>query len=276
MKVISGIARNELARTSVRGYGGEIDGGLPSTACAPRANRRAFTLIELLVVIAIIGILASLTAVAVAKIKQDGQKKQAKWEMKILLNAINTYHTDTGSYPISSTTLGLATANRDDFTYDSGLLPGGSGVNNSEIMAILMDREKIPSTGAPTANLGHVKNTLRKNYLENIDMVEGTNLPGIGQDLVFRDPWGTPYIISIDLNYDDKCRDVLYRLSTVSRESAANGYNGLFNPSDATGASDDFQYPGTVMIWSLGPDRAADKNAANAGGNRDNILSWRE
>jgi hypothetical protein len=34
--------------------------------------------------------------------------------------------------------------------------------------------------------------------------------PGVGTDLVYRDPWGNPYIITLDLNYDEKARDACY------------------------------------------------------------------
>jgi len=37
-----------------------------------------------------------------------------------------------------------------------------------------------------------------------------------------------------------------------------------------------FEYRGSVMVWSLGPDGLADQNsAANAGANKDNIVSWK-
>jgi hypothetical protein len=37
-----------------------------------------------------------------------------------------------------------------------------------------------------------------------------TNSPGVGTDLVYRDPWGNPYIITMDLNYDEMCKDAFY------------------------------------------------------------------
>jgi hypothetical protein len=98
------------------------------------------------------------------------------------------------------------------------------------------------------------------------------SLPGVGPDLVYRDPWGNPYIISLDMNYDEKCRDALYQKSSVSQEAGASGFTGLFN---STGVSDQFEYRGHVMIWSLGSDRKANAGPANAGFNKDNILSWK-
>ena len=55
--------------------------------------------------------------------------------------------------------------------------------------------------------------------------------PGVGNDLVYRDPWGNPYIISMDLNYDDKCQDSFYckRVSSPGGSSTA-GFFGLTSP----------------------------------------------
>ena len=229
-------------------------------------SQAAFTLIELLVVIAIIGILASLSLVAINKVREQGRITEAKREINALKNAILEYHSDTGRYPVSDAVVALA--GKGDFTYDGT-------VNNSEVIAVLMDRERYMD-GTPTINFGHVKNTKQKFYLSAVPMADTVNLPGLGPDLVFRDPWSNPYIISFDLNYDDNCRDSTYCKSKVSKDSGANGFNGLLNPTDVTGATDDFQYRGGVMIWSMGPDRKADTTtAANVPPNRDNILSWK-
>ena len=228
--------------------------------------RKAFTLIELLVVIAIIGILTALSLVAINKVREQGRITEAKREINALKNAILEYHSDTGRYPVSDAAVKMAGSN--DFTYDGT-------VNNSEVMAVLMDRERYMD-GTPTINAGHLKNARQKFYLSAIAMADAVNMPGLGPDLVFRDPWGNPYVMSFDLNYDGNCRDAVYENSKVSRENGATGFNGLLNPLNSTGASDDFQYRGGVMIWSMGPDGKADTNsAANVAPNRDNILSWR-
>ena len=105
-------------------------------------------------------------------------------------------------------------------------------------------------------------------------MVSDPTLPGIGPDLVYRDPWGNPYVITMDLNYDDMCKDVFYSLSAISGPNGNSnpGLNGLVNP---TGTADNFEHRGKVMVWSAGPDGKIDPNsAANTGANKDNVLSW--
>ena len=69
----------------------------------------------------------------------------------------------------------------------------------------------------PTINQGHVKNPSKTHYL-NATMAGNNTSPGIGPDGIYRDPWGNPYIITIDLNYDDKARDAFYRLPAVSAD----------------------------------------------------------
>jgi hypothetical protein len=54
------------------------------------------------------------------------------------------------------------------------------------------------------------------------------------------------------------------------------GLNGLVDRTDPTGADNNWQYHGKVMVWSAGPDGRIDPNSlANQGANKDNILSWK-
>src|SRR3569833_30060 len=94
---------------------------------------RAFTLIELLVVIAIIGILASLSLVVISRVREQGRTTEAKREISALKNAILEYYSDTGRYPVSDAVAKIA--GNGDYTYDGA-------IDNSEIMAVLMNRER--------------------------------------------------------------------------------------------------------------------------------------
>jgi len=246
--------------------------------------RRAFTLIELLVVIAIIGILAALILPAMSGVKKSAAIRKARLEISDIVNAIHRYDADYSRYPT------MQDAGANDFTYAGGtpldnynntgpfLGAGVWNTNNSEVIAILMDIEKFPGGGANTVNFGHVKNSHQTKFL-NAKLVDDVLLPGVGPDLVYRDPWGNPYIISMDLNYNENTRDVFYQNKTVSGNVPPNGpsgLNGLFNPSDNTGNSDDYEYRGGVMVWSLGPDKKANPaQHGDEGENRDNVTSWK-
>jgi len=140
-----------------------------------------------------------------------------------------------------------------------------------------MDIEKFPGSGTNTCNFGHIKNSHQTKFL-NAPMVSDPLLPGVGPDLIYRDPWGNPYIISMDLNYNDNTQDAFYKHMSVSQASSGSpsGINGLFNPSSSSGASDDYEYRGGVMVWSLGPDKKADTgDRADKDENRDNVISWK-
>jgi len=147
-------------------------------------------------------------------------------------------------------------------------------------MAALLDVEFWPN--APTTatiNKDHVKNPQKTHFL-NANMAPNTSSPGVGQDGTYRDPWGNPYIITIDLNYDEKARDAFYRSAAVSADAGDSnnpkrGLNGLI-PKVVSGATV-YEANSPVMVWSAGPDKLIDPNmAANKGANKDNVVSWKQ
>ncbi|MGN6554166.1 MAG: type II secretion system protein [Verrucomicrobiota bacterium] len=234
-------------------------------------SRRAFTLIELLVVIAIIGILAAMLMPALAKMREKAMIKSATSEMALLVDAIKRYNTTYNRFPTSTNALKVAMSAGNDFTFG---YPTGSGYDNSEVIAILMDMENFPN-GNVTLNQNHSKNTQQIPFL-NAKLSSDPTVGGVDPTGVYRDPWGNPYIISMDLNYDDKCVDAYYGLRSVSQDSGSRGFNNLFNSADASGAGDHFALNSGVMVWSFGPDKKMGDTTtkAKAGFNKDNILSW--
>ena len=266
-------------------------------------GRRGFTLIELLVVISIIAILAAMLLPAVARSRLKAQIQQARMEMGQIVLAIKNYESAYNRFPVATEAMDAAAPAKEDFTYGGSFtLPTGTaftiatpGLNyqpraqavpaaartyyyNADVIAILMDWTNFPN-GQATVNMNHIKNPQR-NALLNAKMAQTPNGSGVGPDGVFRDPWGTPYIISFDLNYDEKTRDAFYRNQAVSLDPTArnpqSGFNGLFNSVDASGAGNHFEGTGGVAVWSAGPDKKIDPNSkANVGVNKDNVLSWK-
>ena len=142
-----------------------------------------------------------------------------------------------------------------------------------------MDYTNFPNNlSQPTVNTNHVKNPQQTKFL-NAAIAPDTKSPGIGPDLVYRDPWGNPYIITMDLNYDDQCNDSFYGQMKISQNSGSTGYYGLNNSVDTGGNGDHFQFHGKVMVWSMGPKVSSAQGVdigsrANAGPNKNHVLSW--
>jgi prepilin-type N-terminal cleavage/methylation domain-containing protein len=251
---------------------------------------KAFSLIELLVVIAIIAIIAAMVLPALSAIKRRAMVNRAQMQMTQIAAAIRDYESTYNRLPASAQAITNSMANGSDFTYGTfattGIKlpsggpatvdsPGGYHANNAEIVSILLDLESFPN-GQGTLNSGHVANPQKKRFL-SADMVNDGASPGIGSDGVYRDPWGNPYIITLDLNGDHKAHDAFYCRRSVSQSTPGQGrgFFGLVN-SQTTPDTDEFEATTSIMVWSAGPDKIIDPaTKATEGVNKDNVLSWK-
>ena len=136
-----------------------------------------------------------------------------------------------------------------DYTYGAVDKAGNAVVNmpnppynitftNDIVMNIIMDRDL-------GSNQDHQRNP-RHHTTFNAKPSAGT-IPGIDRDGILRDPWGNPYIITIDMNDDNECE---------------NGFYGVIRQP--------------VVVWSFGPDEkfVNDPNQKKRGANADNVVSW--
>lgn len=208
----------------------------------PRSRnfRAAFTLIELLTVITIIAILMGLLFPAIAIVKEQARKAQAKADVAGIAAAVKQYYTEYGKYPIGSQPSGQDTL-------------FGDKVSNKELFNIL--RNIYSGTGANYNPRGIV--FFEGRMASNAESPRAGFVPSdakTGSPGSFVDPWGQEYRIAIDSDYDNQITILPYSDFTT---------NG-----PRTG----------VAVFSLGKDTKLGNNgdgAYRAGStNSDDIITW--
>jgi prepilin-type N-terminal cleavage/methylation domain-containing protein len=191
----------------------------------PSRHPRAFTLIELLVVIAIIAILIGLLFPAFKAVQDQAKKTQAKNDLTQIVNAVNAFYTEYGKYPLA-TDDSTITPNANLFYT---LRAVASGANAGDVV----NPRKIVFINPP-----YVKNDTAGNRRSGVSLTDGQ----------YYDPWGTPYRLRIDGDYNNQIANP-YTLDTGA------------GPATLTIG---------VMAWSFGKDGAqgTDFNAS------DDVISW--
>lgn len=240
------------------------------------------TLIELLVVISIIGVLAGLILPAVGNVKKKARDVQAKKDMADIKGAISVYQHDYSRLPASPAAAALGK----DFTYGTTTASTGYGggttniysnnnvghqASNAELMLILTAATSFTDYTTNNCNAGDVRNPRKIGYFnaKSSGASGVTAGKGLGTDGVMRDPWGNPYIISLDLNYDGWVSNSVYN------HNAVNAFNTGLARQGAAGTHT-WALKDSVMIFSFGADGSFDTGTqANVEPNKDNVLSWK-
>lgn len=165
-----------------------------------------FTLIELLVVITIIAILAGLAFPAVQGALNSGRKAQARNDVQQIVAAIRAFELEYGRQPSTTT--------------DSDQWIGG---NNENLVKALLGMDE-------SLNPRNIR------FLEP-KMVSGTK-GGVNQSTYrFYDPWGSPYYIKLNTDYDNKI--VHYGDQFVSVVVHSAGPDQAMGKDDKIEGSDD-------------------------------------
>lgn len=186
------------------------------------ASRSAFTLIELLTVIAIIGILAGLLLPALGKARQKAKIAKAQTEVSSLEAAWKAYFTEYGKWPCSATQCP----------------PGGQPATEGTSQGVQAFSEIVALLGGYAGTVNSYQPAR-----DNPRLIRFLEIPqkSISSTGAFVDPWGNPYKMLFDLDYD----------------------NWIGTPNFGNIAR-------SVIVWSRGPD-GKDVTAAEQ---QDDIRSW--
>jgi prepilin-type N-terminal cleavage/methylation domain-containing protein len=239
----------------------------------PHRARGGFTLLELLVVVGIIALLAGFLYPTLAKTIQNTKIARARSDMKALVLAVNSYHSDTGRYPRRPGPIDDTTIWRNDIAWlyaalrneGSPALGGGNGSRapydcgewapkNLGYVAPDVEDGDDPTTGKlPPWVLGELESDLSPADVE----FQRAHLPGTARALAFLDPWGNPYWYREWSSVPDVLKANGQRRRTV-RSDVGEATTAIDCPRMTTG----------VQIWSCGPD------GWNQWGGGDDITSW--
>jgi prepilin-type N-terminal cleavage/methylation domain-containing protein len=208
---------------------GERAGANKSNALQQR-DECAFTLIELLVVIAIIAILIGLLFPAFQAVQNQAKRTQAKNDLTQIVTAVNAFYTEYGKYPLAtddstiSNNSGLMYTLRADSTNANGN-PNVNNATNPRVIVFI--------------NPPYVKNDTAGNRRSGVSPTDGQ----------YYDPWGTPYRVAIDGDYNNNINPNPYTANTGAGPSPLNL---------------------GVIAWSFGKDATQGTNF-NAS---DDVISW--
>src|SRR5437764_10116241 len=144
-------------------------------------RKAAFTLMELLLVIVIIVILLGLAFPVFQGVLERAKKMQAKNDVTQIVTAVNAFYTEYGKYPLVTDDTPIA--NNSDLLYT--------------LRAVALGANALVN-GVPAINTRQIV------FISPAEDTSQTNPKGkIGSTGQFCDPWGQPYKIAIDGNYDN-------------------------------------------------------------------------
>ena len=185
------------------------------------ARRSAFTLIELLVVIVIIAILATLSLKGIPKAFELVKKAQAKADANSIVQAIKLYQSEYARFPTPS---------------------GGQGEGPYETKQAMMDVLMADKHSPEVDQL----NPKKISFYEPPTMTDKPRTRGFhSRKHELYDPWGTPYKIYMDTDFDDQVEV----------------------PPGYTGDSGRAFIRKSVIVYSAGPDTKFETK-------NDNVTTW--
>lgn len=199
--------------------------------CSSKTLAHAFTLMEIIVVVLIIAVLMSLAFPAFQGLQSQVKRAQARNDLTQIVTAVNAYYVEYGKYPLAtSDTIYGPTAASNAALFNELRATAAQTQNPREIIFISPPDAKDPAR--PRSGIG--------------------TSTGAGQ---FFDPWGLPYHIAIDGNYNNQIDSNPYSTNAGSTPLRAG-----------------------VIAWSFGKDGQSQSTSTpsdkNSGTNKDDVISW--
>jgi prepilin-type N-terminal cleavage/methylation domain-containing protein len=182
-----------------------------------RTAASAFTLIELLTVIAIIAILMALLFPAIASVKENAKRVQAKTDEQQIVTAVKAYYTEYAKYPVLTTNASSSSTQdptADTFVGDPKIVTGVEiQYDNNALFNTLRDLTGDPNGPTHLTNPRHVvyfegkavtnPAAPKSGFLDNVTGTSGGGANSTKQGCYF-DPWGFEYTVVMDTNYDNQ------------------------------------------------------------------------
>ena len=231
-------------------------------------GRRAFTVIELLVVILIIGILIGFAFPAFQGVLERAKKVQAKNDLTQIVTAVNAYYTEYGKYPIVSSGA--------DVTFTGTTAGTSSGSSNAALFDVLRNNTSGINAATVTSlnprQIVFIQPSVVRNTSQPMLGVVPNGSTGAG---IWYDPWGSPYNVAIDGNYNNVVRAPSYADLATTYTSSTDG-------------SGDVGVTAGVIAWAFGKNgilgggastNSTPPNASESGSNgvfsrSGDVISW--
>ena len=188
-------------------------------------KKQHFSLVELLTVIAVIAILAGILIPTVGAVKESGRATQALTEAKGIHLAIKSFQNDHKYLPSKDKSGGSS----DDIVYwgssaavtpdaDASVKITENATLDASYLALFdticyVDHTDITKTPASTSDAKKF-NKKAKKYLTAPNSYYNSETTTNG----YRDPWGRPYIIYLDTNYDGKIEGIAAKFGATGNQ----------------------------------------------------------
>ena len=245
---------------------------MQTTSSSPTSRAAAFTLVELLVVITIIIILAGLLFPAFGAVQERAKKVQALNDAQGIVNAVKNYYTEYGRYPLPTAAGGVV----QDYVFK----PNGSNTNggieftNDRIVNVLRghptnDQGVDGGTGSTSYDLNprQIVFLEAKDAKDKANPKAGISPTGSTTAGQWVDPWGTPYVVFIDADYDNNIS------STVFKSIYVNTPNALVPQTAVAVASYGKDLAPGNKTGGTAPNVTGDGDCSKS--SCDDVLSWR-